>query len=197
MELNFKRGVFAAAPAPKLPRRRILTARGSERWIPAPSNSHPLQNRQHRGRTHRPDAKPGPGLHVDSRLSCHTKRRHTHHRNQAIGVVFAGKIAPDLATIDGTFTQMGNPLPLVIKRVKDQSELERRRPQNPVKPYPIAKKKSPTPAWPRQHARATLAIPTGNGPFPASCSSRLRAKRPRRKPARPQALSRFIGLSYP
>ena len=49
---------------------------------------------------------------------------------------FEGKISKDLATIDGTWSQAGNSIPLVLKRVKSAAELERRRPQNPVKPYP-------------------------------------------------------------
>jgi hypothetical protein len=49
---------------------------------------------------------------------------------------FTGKISTDLSTIDGTWTQQGNSLPLVIKRMKDAAELERPRPRNPVKPYP-------------------------------------------------------------
>lgn len=49
---------------------------------------------------------------------------------------FEGKIAKDLATIEGTWTQGGNAFPLVLKRVKDAAELERRPPQNPGKPYP-------------------------------------------------------------
>ena len=53
-----------------------------------------------------------------------------------LGATFEGKIAADLSSIKGTFTQHGNALPLTIKRVKDLSSLELRRPQNPVKPYP-------------------------------------------------------------
>ncbi|HEX3820298.1 MAG TPA: hypothetical protein VHW45_08200, partial [Candidatus Sulfotelmatobacter sp.] len=53
-----------------------------------------------------------------------------------ISAVFEGKIAPDLSSIDGTFTQMGAAHPLVLKRLKDQAEIERRRPQNPTRPYP-------------------------------------------------------------
>jgi len=53
-----------------------------------------------------------------------------------LGGRFEGKIAPDLTTIDGTWTQGGNALPLVLKRVKNAAELERRHPQNPVRPYP-------------------------------------------------------------
>src|SRR5208282_3389323 len=49
---------------------------------------------------------------------------------------FEGKISSDLSAIEGTWTQMGNSLPLTLKRVKDTAELELRRPQNPAKPYP-------------------------------------------------------------
>jgi len=38
---------------------------------------------------------------------------------KGIGVVFEGKIADGLASIDGTFTQMGNALPLVLQRSKE------------------------------------------------------------------------------
>jgi hypothetical protein len=87
---------------------------------------------------------------------------------KGIGAEFEGKISADLSSIDGTFTQMGNPMPLAVKRVKDQAALEPRRPQNPVKPYPyreedvtyINKAAGNTLA-------ATLTIPTGKGPFPA------------------------------
>jgi len=85
-----------------------------------------------------------------------------------LGVVYEGKIAADANSIDGTFTQMGSPLPLTLKRINDQSELEIPRPQNPVKPYPyreedvtyINKAAGNTLA-------ATLTIPAGKGPFPA------------------------------
>jgi uncharacterized protein len=49
---------------------------------------------------------------------------------------FEGKISKDVATIEGTWSQAGNSLPLVLKRVKTAAELEQRRPQDPVKPYP-------------------------------------------------------------
>src|SRR5260370_22175769 len=54
---------------------------------------------------------------------------------QKISGTFEGQIAPDLNSIVGTFTQ-GATMPLVLHRVKDESELERRRRQNPTKPYP-------------------------------------------------------------
>ena len=50
--------------------------------------------------------------------------------------VFEGKLDPTLATIDGSWTQAGRTLPLTLKRLKNPADLERRRPQNPLKPYP-------------------------------------------------------------
>jgi hypothetical protein len=81
--------------------------------------------------------------------------------------VFSGKIAADKSSIDGTWTQHGGAMPLVLKPVKDQAELELKRPQNPVKPYPYHdedvsyenKAQNVTLA-------ATLTIPQGKGPFP-------------------------------
>jgi fermentation-respiration switch protein FrsA (DUF1100 family) len=85
-----------------------------------------------------------------------------------IGGGFEGKIATDLTTIEGNWTQGGGTLPLVLKRVKDAAELERRRPQNPVKPYPY-REEEVSYANPAASIRlaATLTIPPGQGPFPA------------------------------
>ncbi len=87
---------------------------------------------------------------------------------ERIGGTFDGKINADLTTIDGTWKQSGASFPLVLKRVKDASQLERRRPQNPVKPYPYRdeevsydNKAQGITLW------ATLTIPPGKGPFPA------------------------------
>ena len=81
---------------------------------------------------------------------------------------FEGKIAQDLTTIEGTWTQRGSPLPLVLKRVKDAAELERRRPQNPVKPYPYRDEEvSYANPLASITLAATLTIPPGKGPFPA------------------------------
>jgi pimeloyl-ACP methyl ester carboxylesterase len=86
-----------------------------------------------------------------------------------IAGAFEGKIAKDLATIEGTWTQGGATLPLVLKRVKDAAELERRRPQNPVKPYPYREEEVSydNPAAGIKLA-ATLTIPPGNEPHPAA-----------------------------
>jgi pimeloyl-ACP methyl ester carboxylesterase len=86
---------------------------------------------------------------------------------KAIAGSFEGKISADLSTIDGTWTQMGNAMPLVLKRVKDQSELERKRPQNPVKPYPYREEEvSYDNKVQNVTLAATLTIPQGKGPFP-------------------------------
>jgi uncharacterized protein len=84
-----------------------------------------------------------------------------------IGGSFEGKIAADLSSIDGKWSQGGGTMPLVLKPVKDKAGLELKRPQNPVKPYPYHdedvsyenKAQNVTLA-------ATLTIPQGKGPFP-------------------------------
>jgi uncharacterized protein len=80
---------------------------------------------------------------------------------------FEGKISADLSTMEGTWTQRGGSLPLVLKRVQSAAELERRRPQNPVKPYPYHEEEV---AYDNKAAGiqlgATLTIPQGKGPFP-------------------------------
>jgi pimeloyl-ACP methyl ester carboxylesterase len=85
-----------------------------------------------------------------------------------IGAVYTAKIGADLNSIDGTFTQGGVPLPLVLKRMKDQAELETRHPQNPVNPYPYREEDV---TYANKAAGNTLAgtltIPPGKGPFPA------------------------------
>ena len=86
----------------------------------------------------------------------------------SIGVVYECNISADLTSIEGSFTQMGNPLPLKLKRIKDQSELQLRRPQNPVKPYPYREEEVSYPNKAGGNTLgATLTIPPGKGPFPA------------------------------
>jgi uncharacterized protein len=97
---------------------------------------------------------------------------------QKISGTFEGKIAADPSSanpssagpssIDGTFTQLGSAHPLVLKRVKDQAELELKRPQNPVKPYPYHDEDvSYDNKVQNVTLAATLTIPQGKGPFPA------------------------------
>lgn len=81
---------------------------------------------------------------------------------------FEGKISPDLSVIDGTWTQGGTTLPLVLRRVKGQAEIELQRPQTPVKPYPYQEKEvSFEGAAPGVRLSGTLTAPRGKGPFPA------------------------------
>jgi hypothetical protein len=82
--------------------------------------------------------------------------------------VFDGKIDKDRTSMDGTWTQAGHTWPLVLKRAKDSSEMERRHPQNPVKPYPHRDEEV---SFENTAAKISLAgtmtIPAGKGPFPA------------------------------
>ena len=82
--------------------------------------------------------------------------------------VFEGKIDKDITTMTGTWSQAGNTWPLALKRAKDSSEMDRRRPQNPVKPYPYREEEvSFNNKTANISLAATLTIPEGKGPFPA------------------------------
>jgi len=86
---------------------------------------------------------------------------------KAIGGIFEGKIATDLQSIVGTFTQLGSPHDLLLRRVKNQAEIELKRPQNPVKPYPYREEEvSYDNKLQNVTLAATLTIPPGKGPFP-------------------------------
>lgn len=82
--------------------------------------------------------------------------------------VFEGKIDKDLTTMTGTWSQAGNTWPLSLKRAKDSTEMERHRPQNPIKPYPYHEEEV---RFDNKAANitlaATLTVPEGKGPFPA------------------------------
>ncbi len=85
-----------------------------------------------------------------------------------IGGVFTGKIAADLQSIDGNWSQGGASFPLLLKPVKNTAELEVKHPQNPVKPYPY---RDEDVSYDNQVQNVTLAatltLPQGPGPFPA------------------------------
>jgi pimeloyl-ACP methyl ester carboxylesterase len=87
---------------------------------------------------------------------------------KALGIAYEGKILAGDTAMDGTFTQAGSGLPLTLKRVHSEAELELPRPQNPVKPYPYREEDV---TYANKTARdtlaATLTIPPGKGPFPA------------------------------
>lgn len=86
----------------------------------------------------------------------------------AVGGTYQGTVSKDQQSIDGTWTQGGGSLPLVLKRVKDASQLERPRPQEPKPPLPY---RSEEVSYENKAAAitlaATLTIPQGKGPFPA------------------------------
>lgn len=84
--------------------------------------------------------------------------------------VFQGQIAADLSAIDGTWTQGGGTLPLKLKPVteKDKADMQQKRPQNPVKPYPYREEDvSYKNTDQNVTLAATLTVPQGKGPFPA------------------------------
>ena len=88
---------------------------------------------------------------------------------KSIGGVYEGKISADRTSIDGMLSQGGGTLPLVLKPVKGNAPVaERRRPQNPVKPYPYHEEDL---IYKNESAgidlAATLTLPNGPGPFPA------------------------------
>jgi len=87
---------------------------------------------------------------------------------KSIGGSYEGTIGSDLGTISGTWTQMGKTFPLVLKPVKNKSELDLKRPQTPVKPYPYREEEvSYSNPAAKIELAATLTIPPGKGPFPA------------------------------
>lgn len=84
-----------------------------------------------------------------------------------IGGVFEGTISADKNSIDGKWTQGGGAFPLVLKPLKSETELDGKRPQNPVRPYPY-REEEVTYDNKEQNVTlaATLTIPQGKGPFP-------------------------------
>ena len=86
---------------------------------------------------------------------------------QKLSGAFEGTIDLDTNSIVGTWTQ-GAEMPLVLHRLKNQSELELRRPQNPTKPYPYHDEDvSYENKLQNVTLAATITIPPGKGPFPA------------------------------
>lgn len=88
---------------------------------------------------------------------------------KVIGGAYAGTINTDLQSFAGTWTQLGKSWPLTFTKLKNAAELERKRPQNPLRPYPYkdldVTYQNPKPAG--IELAATLTIPEGKGPFPA------------------------------
>jgi len=86
---------------------------------------------------------------------------------KGIGGVFQAMINSDRSALEGTWSQ-GREFPLVLKKAKSAGEMVRRRPQNPVKPYPYGEEEVSYENKPAAvRFAATLTIPAGKGPFPA------------------------------
>jgi uncharacterized protein len=86
----------------------------------------------------------------------------------AIAATFLGRITADAGRIEGSFTQAGIQRPLVLERVTSPAMLERRRPQDPVKPYPHREEEVAfDSAAAGVRLAGSLTIPRGAGRFPA------------------------------
>lgn len=87
----------------------------------------------------------------------------------SVGASFEGALSDDGAAIDGTFTQMGAPMPLRLERVSEEdAEAAARRPQDPEEPLPYPAEDVAYPNPDGGHTIAgTFTRPPGDGPFPA------------------------------
>ncbi len=84
-----------------------------------------------------------------------------------IGGSYDGALSDDGQTIEGTFTQMGAELPLVLERTTAE-EADAGRPQDPVEPYPYIAEDVRYPNPDGGHTLAgTFTRPGEGGPFPA------------------------------
>ena len=84
-----------------------------------------------------------------------------------IGGSYEGTLAADGSSIEGSFTQMGNTLPLVLERTT-VDEADMRRPQDPVEPFPYVAEEVSYPNADGGHTLAgTFTRPDAGGPFPA------------------------------
>lgn len=83
-----------------------------------------------------------------------------------IGAAFAGTMSADGSAIAGVWTQAGRELPLTLRRLAEPFALAR--PQEPRPPFPYDSREV---AFPNEAAgirlAGTLAVPRGDGPFPA------------------------------
>jgi len=88
----------------------------------------------------------------------------------SVGASFEGALSEDGEAIEGTFTQMGAPMPLRLERVsEEEAEAAARRPQDPEEPLPYPAEEV---AYPNPDGGHTIAgaftRPPGEGPFPAA-----------------------------
>lgn len=90
---------------------------------------------------------------------------------QVVSGNFVGTLSKDLQSIDGTWSQGGASLPLLLKKSQDSAAVlaPKPRPQDPVKPYPYREEEVSysNKSAPGVTLAATLTLPQGAGPFPA------------------------------
>src|SRR5579864_3260943 len=88
---------------------------------------------------------------------------------KSINGAFSGTLNNELTTIEGTWTQNGASLPLLLKKTKPEKiESAAPRPQDPKKPYPYREEEVTYQNRPAGiELGATLTMPQGKGPFPA------------------------------
>ncbi len=88
---------------------------------------------------------------------------------KSLGGIFSGTFDKNVTTIEGTWSQNGNTLPLTLKKI-DKASIKSAvaHPQEPKKPYPYRSEDVVYQNSPAGVAlAATLTIPQGKGPFPA------------------------------
>ncbi len=87
----------------------------------------------------------------------------------SVGASFEGTLSDDGGAIEGTFTQMGAPMPLRLERVsEEEAEAAARRPQDPEEPLPYLAEDVAYPNPDGGHSLAgTFTRPNDGGPFPA------------------------------
>ena len=90
---------------------------------------------------------------------------------QTVAGNFSGAISKDVQSIDGTWSQGGASLPLLLRKNQDSAAVlaPKPRPQDPVKPYPYREEEVSysNKSAPGVTLAATLTLPRGAGPFPA------------------------------
>lgn len=86
-----------------------------------------------------------------------------------IQATYTGTLDATGQTLDGTFQQMGQSMPLVMKRLQEgETVAVPRRPQEPKPPFPYRTEEVSFPNPAGGHTLAgTLTLPTGAGPFSA------------------------------
>jgi pimeloyl-ACP methyl ester carboxylesterase len=110
---------------------------------------------------------PDQGINGLPATKVEEKQSAFHFEIPLVNVTYDGTINTAHNTIAGIFTQSGEPQKLDFRRGDELLEL--RRPQNPVKPYPYREEEIAfSNAQDHVSLAATLTIPSGPGPFPAT-----------------------------